>query len=136
MFSALDYKKELELEQKRQQLQRELSQLAEEEVENVVIPKKVGCPISVSAVISVSLEEVPLVEFMYPVFTRMPGGVTAGDSGLCCCVPCLLRAVLDLPFVDSINLSFPVCQLSSLSVKLLSVNQPLCMSVSRCLCQP
>ena len=39
---ALDYKKELELEQKRQQLQRELSQLAEEEVENITIQKKVG----------------------------------------------------------------------------------------------
>ena len=33
-------------------------------------------------------EDVPLVEFMYPVFTRMPGGITVGDSGLFC-VPCL-----------------------------------------------
>ena len=39
--TALDYKKELELEQKRQQLQRELSQLAEEEVETITIQKKV-----------------------------------------------------------------------------------------------
>ncbi|KAL8592463.1 hypothetical protein ACOMHN_021405 [Nucella lapillus] len=45
-FSTLDYKKELELEQKRQQLQRELSQLAEEEVENITIQKKV--PVSPS----------------------------------------------------------------------------------------
>ena len=27
-------------------------------------------------------EDVPLVEFMYLVFTRMPGEVTMGDSGL------------------------------------------------------
>ena len=32
-------------------------------------------------------EDVPLVEFLYLVFTCMPGGVTVGDSGLCCCVP-------------------------------------------------
>ena len=32
-------------------------------------------------------EDVPLVEFMYLVFTRMPGeSYRAGDSGLCCCV--------------------------------------------------
>ena len=32
-------------------------------------------------------EEVPLVEFMYLAFTRMPGkGWAVGDSGLCCCV--------------------------------------------------
>ena len=28
-------------------------------------------------------EDVPLVEFMYLVFTSMPGAVD--DSGLCCC---------------------------------------------------
>ena len=32
-------------------------------------------------------------EFVYLVFTCMPGGVTVGDSGLCCCVPRLLRVV-------------------------------------------
>ena len=42
-------------------------------------------------------EDVPLVEFIYLVFTRMPGGATVGDSGLCCCVPCLSNAVF--PFV-------------------------------------
>ena len=36
------------------------------------------------------IEDVPLVEFMYVAFTRMPGErererTTAGDSGLCCC---------------------------------------------------
>ena len=36
--------------------------------------------------------DVHLVEFMYPAFTNMPGGVAVGDSGLCCCVPCLLSA--------------------------------------------
>ena len=31
-------------------------------------------------------EDVPLVEFMYFVFTRVPGeSYRAGDSGLCCC---------------------------------------------------
>ena len=34
-------------------------------------------------------EDVSLVEIMYLVFTRMPGRVTVGDSGLCCCVLCL-----------------------------------------------
>ena len=35
------------------------------------------------------IEDVPVVEFRYPVFTCMPGAVTViygGDSGLCCCV--------------------------------------------------
>ena len=41
-------------------------------------------------------EDVPLVEFMYFVFTCMPGGVTVGDSGLCCFVPCLSSAVISL----------------------------------------
>ena len=41
-------------------------------------------------------EDVPLVEFMYLVFTRMPGGVTVGDSSLDCCVPCLLSAIASL----------------------------------------
>ena len=30
-------------------------------------------------------DDVPLVEFMYLVFTRMPVRVTVGDSGLRCC---------------------------------------------------
>ena len=42
------------------------------------------------------LEDVPLVEFMYLVFTRTPGGVTVGDSGLCCCVPFLSNAIISL----------------------------------------
>ena len=28
--------------------------------------------------------------------TSIPGGVTVGDSGLCCCVPCLLSAIHSL----------------------------------------
>ena len=43
------------------------------------------------------LEDVPLVEFLYLVFSRTPGRVTVGDSGLCCCVPCL--STLLFPFV-------------------------------------
>ena len=42
------------------------------------------------------LEDVPLVEFIYLVFTRMPGRVTVGDSGLCYCVPCLLSTIISL----------------------------------------
>ena len=42
------------------------------------------------------LKNVPVVDFMYRVFTRMPGGVTVDDSGLCCCVPCLSSAVIFL----------------------------------------
>ena len=38
-------------------------------------------------------EDVPLMEFMYLV---MPGGITVGDSGLCCCVPCLSSAIIPL----------------------------------------
>ena len=41
-------------------------------------------------------EDVPLVEFMYLVFTRMPGGVTVGDLGLCCCIPCLSSVIISL----------------------------------------
>ena len=36
------------------------------------------------------------VEFMYPVFTCMPGKNTVSDSGLCCCVPCLLSTISPL----------------------------------------
>ena len=43
-------------------------------------------------------EDVPLVEFTYPVFTRISGGVSAGHWGLCRCVPRLLSAII-LPFV-------------------------------------
>ena len=42
------------------------------------------------------LEAVPSVELMHPVFTGVPGGVTVGDSGLCCCVPCLSSAIVSL----------------------------------------
>ncbi len=40
-----------------------------------------------------TFEHLPSVEFIYTVFTRMSGGVTVGDSGLSCCVPCLLDAI-------------------------------------------
>ena len=39
-------------------------------------------------------EDVPLEEFIYLVFTRMPGEVTVGGSGLCCCVSCLLSTII------------------------------------------
>ena len=41
-------------------------------------------------------ENVPSVELTHPVFTRMPGGITVGDPGLCCYVPCILSAVNSL----------------------------------------
>ena len=41
-------------------------------------------------------EDVPLVEFRYLVFPRMPGGVTVGGLGLCCCVACLSSAIISL----------------------------------------
>ena len=44
----------------------------------------------------ISFEDVLLVEFMYPVLTCMQGGVTAGNSGLCCCVPCLSNTITSL----------------------------------------
>ena len=41
-------------------------------------------------------EDIPLMELIYLVFTRTPGGVIVGDSGLCCCVPCLSSALISL----------------------------------------
>ena len=45
----------------------------------------------------VVVEDVPVVVFMFLVFTRMPGGVTVGDSGLCCCVSCVFDGMLETP---------------------------------------
>ena len=42
-------------------------------------------------------EDLPLVEFMFLVFTRMPGGVTVGNSGLCRCVSCVFDGMLEIP---------------------------------------
>ena len=41
-------------------------------------------------------EDVPLEEFLHRVLTRMPRGVTEGDSGLCRCLPCLSSAIISL----------------------------------------
>ena len=35
-------------------------------------------------------------EFIYLIFTRMPGEVTVVDSGLCCRIPCLSSAIISL----------------------------------------
>ena len=67
-------------------------------------------------------EDEPLVDFIYLVFARTPGGVTVGDSGLCCCVPCLSSAIISLCLVIQKGLSpFRIMlkkqkQLSSLAV--------------------
>ena len=42
------------------------------------------------------MENVPLVEFIYFVFIRTPGGVTVGNSGLCCYVSCVTSAMMSL----------------------------------------
>ena len=53
---------------------------------------------------SIISEDVPLLEFMYVVFTRMPGAVTVGGVGLCCCVPCLSSAIMSLSlFIGSVD---------------------------------
>ena len=49
-------------------------------------------------------KDVRLVEFMYLVFTRMPGGVTVGDSCLRCCVPCLSGDIYLLCLVPQVAL--------------------------------
>ena len=54
-------------------------------------------------------EDVPLVEFMYPVFTGMPGGITVGDSGLCCRVPCLLSTISSFSLLILRSMSQPWC---------------------------
>ena len=43
-----------------------------------------------------SAKNVHLVEFIHLVFTRTLDGVTVGDSGLCCCVPCLPSVIISL----------------------------------------
>ena len=50
-------------------------------------------------------EDVPLVGFMYLIFTCMPGGFTVGDSGLCCCL---------FPFVGSLASSGSVWAVAQL----------------------
>ena len=51
--------------------------------------------------------DVPLVEFIYLVFTRTPGGATVGDSGLCCCVPCPSSAIISLGLLIPFLLASP-----------------------------
>ena len=52
------------------------------------------------------------MEFIYPVFTRMAGGATVGDSSLCYRVLCLssvvisLRLFIDFFFVCAKSLTF------------------------------
>ena len=46
------------------------------------------------------VDVVPLVKFIYLVFTRTPGGVAVGDLSLCCCVPFLSSAIISPLFVD------------------------------------
>ena len=43
--------------------------------------------------------DAPLVDFMYPVFTRMPGEVTLGDSG----APCLSSAVISFCWLIGVD---------------------------------
>ena len=62
---------------------------------------KIGCVVCLYTAVSLSVpemegiyatggilfEDVPLVEFIYLVFTRTTGGVAVGDSGLFCLSP-------------------------------------------------
>ena len=57
-------------------------------------------------------ENVPLVEFIYLVFTRTPGGVIVGDSGLCSCVPCLSSAIISLCSLYTSALGLILCQIN------------------------
>ena len=41
-------------------------------------------------------EDAPLMECIYLVLTRMLGGITVGDSGLCCYVPCPSSGIISL----------------------------------------
>ena len=47
-----------------------------------------------SCILRSTFEAAPLLEFTYFAFTRTQGGVTVGESGLCCCVPCLSSAII------------------------------------------
>ena len=57
-------------------------------------------------------EDVPLVKFIYLVFTRTPGGVTVGDSGLCCCCPLSIELYYFPLFVDSNPFEIEICLLN------------------------
>ena len=60
-------------------------------------------------------EDVALVEFVYLVFTRMPGGITVGDSGLLLCPLSVERCEL-LLLVDKFDHSLRKhCVLDSIS---------------------
>ena len=48
---------------------------------------------SMVVAVVVVFKGVLLVWFMYRVFTCTPGGVTVGDSSLCCCACCMLSVV-------------------------------------------
>ena len=79
--------------------------------------------------------DVLLVELMYVVFTRMLGGVTVGESGICCCVPCLSSATISLCLLGFV--SFFLCLSLLLIIKM---SLPLCAlnkkSSSCCLASP
>ena len=47
------------------------------------------------------------MEFIYIVFTRTPGGVTVGDSGFCCCVPCLSSAIISCGLLIAVSMQNP-----------------------------
>ena len=62
----------------------------------VTILSRFTLPISDLLYLVPHLKDVPLAEFMYFVFTCMPGVVTIGNSDLCCRVPCLSNALISL----------------------------------------
>ena len=61
-----------------------------------VSPRVPDSYIYIYMLLGASFLDVPVAEFMYFVFTRMPRGVAVGDRGLSRCVPCILSAVISL----------------------------------------
>ena len=55
--------------------------------------------------ITASIVGVPLVEFMYLIFTRMPGTVNVGDSGLCSASGTSFELQSTSLFVDNVTCS-------------------------------
>ena len=73
-------------------------------------------------------EDVPLVKFMYSLFTHMPGGVTIGNASLCHRVSCLLSAIIALCLLIKIDRTTT----PSLQMKVFA--QFLCVQDNFCLC--
>ena len=70
---------------------------------------------------------------LYTAFPRMPGGVTVGDSGLCCCVPCLSSALISV-CLSSLHKSCKPHSVSDYNTSLCGQRVNGCMCVCVCVC--